>query len=433
MHTTSRLVPVVLAALMLAGCGGPEPVHTVSPMQTPTTQPTEPAAPTPSPPPTATPHPTETPPPTATAKRTATPRPTATPSPSPSPQPYPTPEWTPYAGEPFTVVYGRCGELWASEVGGRGEWPLTHEDMGTSERPCLGVGSFAVSPDGRSIAYLVSDGDDTLVKVIDIREGNTRVVASTSPPFSVFPWFFQQLAWWDDTHIANYVFAPPTREAFDPTTGRLEGLEIVNLETGETTTEAVSTLHCPSPDGRYVLSGHDFRGLDPHYQPYQLDDRETGEQWAVTDADVPARFLGWSPHGRLMLFDLNYERDVLDVLVVVDAETRTRQVITPQGKTAFPDAVAWSPDGQAIAYSQCDPPTTACINPELWLSSPDGADRRSIPMEEPMHYRRIAWAPDGSRLVFQTTRTPRIWSVRVDGTDLRPIAHGQDPQVLPAP
>jgi len=59
MHTKSRLVPVVLAALVLAACGSPEPAHTVSPVQTPTTRATEPATPTPTLPPTATPEPTE--------------------------------------------------------------------------------------------------------------------------------------------------------------------------------------------------------------------------------------------------------------------------------------------------------------------------------------------------------------------------------------
>jgi Tol biopolymer transport system component len=298
----------------------------------------------------------------------------------------------------------------------------------------MGVGSFAVSPDGRSVAYIVHDEHGIVVKVMDIREGNPRVVASAreGEPYSVFAWFFQQLAWWDDTHIAYYILEPVPREAPDAG-AKLKSLEIVDLETGETTTEAVSTLRFPSPDGRYVLSGHDFRGLDPHYQPYQLDDRETGERWAVTDADVPARFLGWSPHGRLMLFDLNYEREVLDILVVVDAATRMRQVITPEGKTVYPYAVAWAPDGQTIAYMQCDPPTTGCMNPELWLSSPDGENQRRIPIEESMYYSRTAWAPDGSRLVFETTRQPHIWSVRLDGTDLRPMADGQDPQVLPTP
>lgn len=122
----------------------------------------------------------------------------------------------------------------------------------------------------------------------------------------------------------------------------------------------------------------------------------------------------------------------IERLLVVDAETRERRVITPEDKVAYALSAAWSPDGQTIVYMQCDPPTTGCGNPGLWLTSPDGANRRRIPMEESIHCTQISWTPDGSRLVFETTREPSIWSVRLDGADLRPIAHGQDPQVLPA-
>lgn len=68
----------VLAAL--AGCSGPEPVHSDSPVQTPTPQPAETDTPTPTPqPPTATPRPTETP---VMATPTQTPYITSTPIPA---------------------------------------------------------------------------------------------------------------------------------------------------------------------------------------------------------------------------------------------------------------------------------------------------------------------------------------------------------------
>lgn len=298
------------------------------------------------------------------------------------------------------------------------------------EGPYFGVSSFAVSSDSQSIAYIVRDEDNDFVKVVDVLDGNTRAVGSTSEPYRVF--IFGQPAWWDDTHIAYYVCEPPRTKEDDTT--QMKNLVVVDLEMGESTVESFSAFQYPSPDGRYVLSGRRFRGLDPNYLPYQLYDRETGEQWMVTDEDVPARFLGWSPDGRLMFFDLTYEREVLDVLLVVDAETRARRVVTPEDKAAYPYGVAWSPDGQTIAYLQCDLPTTACMNPELWLTSPDGTNRRRVPMEESIHCAQISWTPDGSRLVFETSSLePSIWSVRVDGTDLRPIAHGHNPQVLLTP
>ncbi len=205
-------------------------------------------------------------------------------------------------------------------------------------------------------------------------------------------------------------------------TGQLKSLVLVDLETGESTVEPFSTFQYPSPDGRYVLSVSEL--------PYQLYDRETGEQWEINERAV---FLSWSPGSRWMLFNLTYEREVLDVLLVVNAETRARWVITPEGKTVDGSCTAWSPDGRTIAYRQCDIPTTACMNSELWLTSPDGTNRRRIPMDESLHFEQISWTPDGSRLVFETLREPRIWSAWVDGTDLRPIAHGQYLQVLPVP
>jgi WD40 repeat protein len=413
---------ILLGLASLMGCSGPATVHSDVPTQMPTLQLTNTDTPIPVSPPTEVDTPTPVP---ATAE---------TPTLVSTVTPHPTPDWAPYEDEPFTIVFQRCGELWASEVGGQGEQPLTNEDMGTSERPCLGVGSFAISPDGRFVSYIVRDEHNVFVKVMDVQEKDTRVVGSIgeSDPYTVFGWFFQQLAWWDETHVAYYLFEPPPREVFDAT-GHLKSLVLVNLETEESTTETVSTLQYSSPDGRYVLSGHDFRGLDPEYLPYQLYDRETGEQWMVTDEDVPAHFLGWSPGSRLMLFDLTYEWEVHDVLLVVDAETRARRVVTPDDSTVESSGAAWSPDSQTIAYLQCDLPTTACMNPELWLTSPDGVNRRRIPMEESIYCTQLSWTPDGSRLVFETTREPSIWSVRLDGTDLRPIADGQDPQVLPAP
>ncbi len=415
----SALVGLLALTGLATGCGGLELVPGAAPVQT------------------LAPQPDATDTPTPTLSPTATPSPTAIPSPAPSAQPYPTPEWAPYEGEPFSIVYQRDDEVWLSEVGGRGEWPLTNEGLHTDEGPYFGVSSFAVSPDGQSIAYIVRDEDHDFVKVVDILDGSTRVVGSTSTPDRVFSFGFQQLAWWNGTHIAYYVSEPPPTKENDTT--RMKDLVVVDLETGESTVAPFSAFQYPSPDGRYVLSGHNFRGLDPSYLPYQLYDRETGEQWMVTEKEEQAGFLRWSPDGRLMLFSVIYEEEEskvgkeIEYLLVVDAETRERQVISPEDKVAYGLSAAWSPDGQTIAYMQCDPPRTGCGNPELWLTSPDGVNRHRVPTEESIHCTQLSWTPDGSRLVFETTLEPSIWSVRLDGTDLRPIADGQDPQVLPAP
>lgn len=248
---------VVLAAL--AGGGGPGPVRSDSPVQMPTPQPTEPATLTPTPPP------------------TETPWPTATPSPIPSPQPYPTPEWAPYEGDPFTIVFQRRSELWLSEVGGQGERPLTNEGLHTDEGPYFGVSSFAVSPDGQRVAYVVRDEQNDFVKVVSVLDGNTCVVDSTSEPYGVIDYGLTgPQAWWDDTHVAYY----RRHEAGEDPTSWSMDLVIVDLETDQRTVEPVSAIQWPSPDGRYVLSG------------FQLHDRETGGQWKVIEEDRQTIFVG---------------------------------------------------------------------------------------------------------------------------------------------
>ena len=358
------------------------------------------------------------------------------------PRPQPTPEWTPYEDEPFTIVFMRDGELWMSEVGGRGEWALTNEGLRTDEKPYPGVHSFAVSPDGQFIAYIVHDEHNDLVKVMNVMEGSTQVVGSTSEPYRVFAMGFQSPAWWDNVHVAYYYTSEPPQTKEDNTIQQ-RNLVVIDLETGESTVEPFSAFRYPSPDGRYVLS----------VPLYVLHDRETGEEWTVVEEDRGARFLGWSPDSQLMLFSLRHEHEDPDGLLIVDAETRAERVVTPEDKVAYAysHSVAWSPDGQVIAYLQCDPPTTSCGNPELWLVNSDGANRRRISMDVSgicakvptyclqnimrgyMHCTNISWTSDVSRLVFETILEPNIWSVRLDGTDLRPISDGQNLQVLPEP
>jgi hypothetical protein len=414
---SALLGPVALVALV-ASCGGPVTVHDNTSTQMPTLQLIKTDTPVPTSRPTEVDIPTPVP---ATAE---------TPTLVSTVAPHPTPEWAPYEDEPFTIVYQRCGELWLSEVGGRGEWPLTNEDMGTSERPCLGVSSFSVSPDGQRVAYVVGDGQNDFVKVVSLPDGSTRVVGSTSEPQHVY--IFERPMWWDNTHIAYYICEPPPIKEDD--TIQMKELVVVDLETGESIAELFSAFQYPSPDGRYVLS------VDPSPYLCQLHDRQTEEQWVVIDEDTPAGFMSWSPKGQLALFILVVEEGKSKVgskverLLVLDAETREQRLISPEDKVAHGIGAAWSPDDQMIAYSQCDPPPTFCGNLELWLTSPDGTNRRRIPMEEPLFPTQLSWTPDSSRLVFDSPpQEPSIWSIRLDGTDLRPIADGQDPQVLPAP
>jgi hypothetical protein len=169
----------LLALAALTGCNGPGPAPTDSPTQVPTTRPVETDSPLP------TPQPIETDTPTPTSLPTVMPQLTATPLPFPEPQPYPTPEWAPYEDEPFTIVFGRDGEIWLSEIGGRGEWALTRE------RPEWGAGEFAISPDGQAIAFVAEDegGKNICVKLVSVLDGTTPAILILTSSLAAL--------WWD--------------------------------------------------------------------------------------------------------------------------------------------------------------------------------------------------------------------------------------------
>lgn len=415
------VLEVIVSLWLLSGCDGSGALHS-----TPSTQTPGPLAETgtsPLSPPQSTESATSMP------SLTATSPPTETSTPIPTPESHPTPEWTPYVDAPFTVVFWRDGYLWLSEVGGQ------------EERLIATVGWFGhVSPDGQFVLYQTWDKQNETMTVMmtDIHDQHPRALGSVSLPEEILSRDdgSTMLTWWDDTHVAYYTCVNFDRAKDDPGPFRqLKDMVVVNIETGESTTEAVSTFRYPSPNGRYVLLGHNLRGVEQEYLPYRLYDREAGEEWAVTDESIPARFLGWSPDGRLMLFSLLLvEKREAEPLLVVDVETHAQRMITPEDKVA--GGAVWAPDGQTIAYYQCGSPRDACVDPELWLTSPDGANRRRSLKEKFIlpGYEPISWTPDGSRLVIELWDVmPSIWSVRVDGTDLRPIAEGRNPQVLPAP
>ncbi len=335
------------------------------------------------------------PPPESTRIETPSPEPTPrssdTPTPIRSPRIYRTPEWTPYVDEPFTIIYVRGGELWMSEVGGRGELQLTNEGIRASEGPALGVISFDVSPTGRHVAYVVHAEDTRYAKVLDIRDGTTRLLSPADEPFGVIDYGRTgPQAWWGETLVGYYGGPAGSESPGD--------LVIVNLETGERSVHPDAYVQWPSPDGRYVYTYIDSK--------MQLQDTRTGERWPVPEKSEGVVFVGWSPDSRYLLLSVFYRREEatagkeVELLIVVDAQTREQRVISSPNKIASGARAAWSPDGQTVIFMECDSPRSACVHPELWLASKDGTNRRQIPMEKAVSFSDPCWTPDGNRIVF---------------------------------
>jgi Tol biopolymer transport system component len=114
----------------------------------------------------------------------------------------------------------------------------------------------------------------------------------------------------------------------------------------------------------------------------------------------------------------------------IDPDGSSARLILDGGDEVHLLFASWSPDGQTLAFHQCD--TTKREYPlqlghcSLGLVKRDGSDPMVILDTVPTKAREIKWHPDGSRLLLigssaNVNTVPVVWSVRPDGTDLRPI------------
>jgi dipeptidyl aminopeptidase/acylaminoacyl peptidase len=358
--------------------------------------------------------------------------PTLYPTLLPTASPSPTPTYPPYEGEPFTVVFLRGGNLWLSEIGGKGEHQLTTESDGWF------VQEYAVSPRGDRIAYVAFQSPpqaDALIKQVDVSTGSVSVLTGENDPYLEY-----SVGWLDSEHITfslgefmapGYTKETPAWDGFEP----FHHI-VFNLTTGERTFVPESLVLSQSPDGRYWLAcSREYAYTGPC--DYKLHDLVTGEEWTIAENIGWGTFVDWSPDSEILLFTAFEDPNDLTVqLVAIDAATRQERVITSDSEAVI--EATWSPNDQMIAFARCSPsedpwPFDDC---GLWLMSPDGSDRRRVLATgslEPMH---PDWTPDGSRIVFaaydeNVLTSWTVWSITVDGGDLRPIVSNASSRVGP--
>lgn len=358
--------------------------------------------------------PTDTP--TLTSTPTRTPIPTTTPTSTPTPGPY--------TDAPFSLVFVRNDDLWITEVGSAVERQLTDEPLGWE------ILDFAVSPDGKRAAYILREPAtlDAMIKVVDLKSGSIEVVIGEGDVVSE-----GGLRWLDAEHLAyvrgefcvqgregcyEAVFAGEDHPEFDHL--------IISLSDGTITHVPHSHALYWSPDGRFELTcyrgGYVYEGPCP----YILRDRSTGETWQVTTDEEWAGFMNWWPDDRTMLFYVCKNGPEQCDIVLIDVATLERRPLRAAEAWRSPSEVIYSPDGHTIAYQWCEWIDDQTVQCGFDVIEADGTSRRQINPPDDLYRRAqmLSWSPDGTRIIFceliQPGYTDRnIWSVRVDGTDLR--------------
>ena len=201
----------------------------------------------------------------------------------------------------------------------------------------------AVSPDGKTIAYTLIQGDGLIFRDTD-------------------------------GHLLNQMPAPSPKPGARP-----EGITW-------------------SPDGQFIACVWDrIVGQFNNYGPIWIVDMRTGTQWQLSPEGVFDSFPTWSPQGDRLLvvrrenmedrsadFDLN---KLVSNLWVVEASSRTWRPLTQlQGHGAW--SPVWTPDGSAVVFmSNLDG------QPDAWMIHADGSGLLRLTSDSPMMPRSLDVMP----------------------------------------
>ena len=133
----------------------------------------------------------------------------------------------------------------------------------------------------------------------------------------------------------------------------------------------------------------------------------------------------WSPNGQLIAFTSLRDPPINNVsyrrLFLMNADGSNVQRVAPHADlVAF--SPSWSPDGTQLAFEAT---ASGAGSTDIFLYTlSTGAVRQLTSTADDDHH--PTWSPDGTRIVFsrRSTANGHLFSVAVDGSDLRQITTG---------
>ena len=187
-----------------------------------------------------------------------------------------------------------------------------------------------------------------------------------------------------------------------------------------TTTPSMHWNPVWSPDGKYLYYGSDRDGTLSLWRVPMDEDAGT-PSGTPEPVGLPAQWTGhfaFAKTGEMAYVTVSSAYRVMAMPFDVNAGT-----IGPPRRLfgGSQEIIVYepSPDGKMIAYA------TSGAREDLFVT--DGMRIRQL-TNDPARDRAVQWAPDGKSLYFHSNRdgTYRIWNVRADGSELKPVTNDVD-------
>jgi Tol biopolymer transport system component len=311
-------------------------------------------------------------------------------------------------------------DLVIADVGG------SNQERRLTSEP-FGVYDFAVSPDGRRIAYSANRdaGGSRDLYLVGMDGGERKRIVTCDQQFCQSP------SWSADGARILFERRNLEKAAIGLTPGAARPyLYDVNL--GQAAAVFTDTQYVASAP-RWSTAGETMTYYDTIQSILTVYDLNSGATVEVPSVlgDSPV----WSPDGgSFLLSDLVSGNDGRrQQLLRFDYATVTLTPVMPFSDTNDYGA-AWSPSGDAITFGRQSAESfsatsgVAFFGPQIWIVDTTGLRARALTTDTEFSHAGLSWSPDGRWISFVRTnlRTinpiPEVWLIHPDGSGARRVA-----------
>jgi dipeptidyl aminopeptidase/acylaminoacyl peptidase len=300
--------------------------------------------------------------------------------------------------------YTRRGtQIWLMDVASQKSVPVGDEkDAASNPR---------WSPDGKTIAYIGSQGDKHGLMVMAADGSGQTFLAATEGSNSPLPGQGESFTWSPDSRTIAFVSATP----------------------GPETKEASGD---PMVITRYLYKPTASEGMTHFNDNKRLHlftvDLATKQVKQLTSGNYDEHSIDWSPNGQEILFVSNHEPNSdeffnYDVFALKVSDNSIRRITATESNEYAP---VWSPDGKSIAFlgtkrGLTDRETTM-EDTHVWVMDANGSNRREVgsAIDNRQHFLRWTLKGDAICVVYQERGSSHLARLSLSGGQPEVLVNG---------